>query len=96
MPRPKTNEERDMIVSEIIELAKKHGRITTKDVAAMYGLHRTTAEKYMRMATVKGQLVRHGRLGIFRDYQTTIDFDMKRFTHKLSAAMEELRKGVQS
>ncbi|WP_418936768.1 DUF977 family protein [Leclercia adecarboxylata] len=50
-----------------MELVKKHGRPTTKDVAAMFGLHRHTAEKYIRAAVEQGQLIRHGRSGVFRD-----------------------------
>ncbi|WP_163369215.1 DUF977 family protein, partial [Klebsiella aerogenes] len=31
MPRPKTQSERTQIISRIIDLVKKHGRITTKE-----------------------------------------------------------------
>ncbi len=65
MPRPKTHDERTRIINRIIELVKEHGRITTKDVVAMFDLHRTTAEKYLRTAVEQGGLVRHGRCGIF-------------------------------
>lgn len=50
MPRPKTHEERTVRINRIIELVKEHGRITTNDVVAMFDLHRTTAEKYIRIA----------------------------------------------
>ncbi len=46
MPRPKTHSERILFIAWIIELVKKHGRAANRDVAAMFGLHRTTAEKY--------------------------------------------------
>ena len=82
MPRPKTRKERSLFISWIIELVKKHGRATTNDVAAMFGLHRTTAEKYIRVAVEQGQLIRHGRSGVFRDQRAVIDFDMERYTHR--------------
>ena len=81
MPRPKTQSERNKIISRIIELVKKHGRITTKEVVAMFDLHRTTAEKYIRISITRGELIRYGRCGIFRDQRTIIDFDLKRFSH---------------
>lgn len=85
MPRPKTHEERSQIINRIIELAKGQGRITTKDVVAMFDLHRTTAEKYMRIAVQRSELIRYGRCGIFRDQRAIIDFDLKRFSHSKKA-----------
>lgn len=82
MPRPKTHSERTLFISWIVEMVKKHGRATTRDVAAMFGLHRTTAEKYIRAAVKQGKLIRHGRCGVFRDQQAVIDFDMERYTHR--------------
>jgi len=61
---------------------KKHGRATTNDVVAIFGLHRTTAEKYIRAAVEQGKLIRHGRCGVFRDKRAVIDFDMERYTHR--------------
>lgn len=81
MPRPKTQSERNQIISRIIELVKKHGRITTKEVVAMFDLHRTTAEKYIRIAIERDELICYGRCGIFRDQRAIIDFDLKRFSH---------------
>ncbi|EPH5846968.1 DUF977 family protein [Enterobacter ludwigii] len=86
MPRPKTHEERTLIINRIIGLVKEQGRITTKDVVAMFDLHRSTAEKYLRIAVEQGGLVRHGRCGIFRDQRATIDFDLKRFSQSKVAA----------
>lgn len=86
MPRPKTHEERALIINRIIALVKEQGRITTKDVVAMFDLHRSTAEKYLRIAVEQGGLVRHGRCGIFRDQRATIDFDLKRFSQSKVAA----------
>lgn len=45
-------------------MVKKYGSATTKDIAAMFSLHRGTAEKYLRVAIEQGQLIRHS---IFRD-----------------------------
>lgn len=81
MPRPKTHSERAQIITRIIELVKEHSRITTKEVVAIFDLHRTTAEKYMRIAVQRGELIRYGRCGIFRDQRAIIDFDLKRFSH---------------
>lgn len=53
MPRPKTQSERNQIISRVINLVKKDGRITTKEVVAMFDLHRTTAEKYIRIAIAR-------------------------------------------
>ena len=82
MARPKTHQERSLFIAGIIEMVKKHGHATTKDIVAMFGLHRTTAEKYIRIAVQRGNLIRHGRCGIFRDQRAVIDFDMERFTHR--------------
>lgn len=86
MPRPKTHEERTVMINRIIELVKEQGRITTKDVVAMFNLHRTTAEKYIRIAAQRGELIRYGRCGIFRDDRAIIEFDLKRFSHSKAAA----------
>ncbi|MBO4148376.1 DUF977 family protein [Enterobacter ludwigii] len=85
MPRPKTHEERTVMINRIIELVKEQGRITTKDVVAMFNLHRTTAEKYIRIAVQRGELIRYGRCGIFRDDRAIIEFDLKRFSHSKAA-----------
>ena len=85
MARPKTHQERSLFIAWIIEMVKKHGRATTKDIVEMFGLHRSTAEKYIRVAIKQGELIRHGRCGIFRDQRAIIDFDMERFTHRGAA-----------
>lgn len=82
MARPKTHQERSLFIAWIIEVVKKYGHATTKDIAEMFGLHRSTAEKYIRVAIERGNLIRHGRCGIFRDQRAVIDFDMERFTHR--------------
>ena len=81
MPKPKTHDERTRIINRIIELVKEHGRITTKDVVAMFDLHRTTAEKYLRTAVEQGGLVRHGRCGIFSSEKKIIEFDFNRYSY---------------
>ncbi|QLR43709.1 DUF977 family protein [Enterobacter sp. RHBSTW-00994] len=86
MPRPKTHNERALIITWIIELVKQYGHATTKEIAAMFGIHRTTAEKYIRVAMKRGDLIRHGRCGIFRDQRAVIDFDLKRYSHSKVAA----------
>ena len=82
MAKPKSRKERSLFIAWIIELVKKHGRATTNEVAAMFGLHRTTAEKYIRAAIQQGNLIRHGRSGVFRYQRAVIDFDMERYTHR--------------
>lgn len=86
MARPKTHQERSLFIAWIIEMVKKHGRATTKDIVEMFGLHRSTAEKYILVAIKQGELIRHGRCGIFRDQRAIIDFDMERYTHSKVAA----------
>jgi DeoR/GlpR family transcriptional regulator of sugar metabolism len=56
MARPKTNQERSLFIAWIIEMVKKHGRATTKDIVEMFGLHRSTAEKYIRVAVNRASL----------------------------------------
>ncbi|MCU6366187.1 DUF977 family protein [Enterobacter quasiroggenkampii] len=92
MPRPKTHEERTEMISRIIELVKKQGRITTKDIVEMFDPYRTTAEKYMRIAIQRGGLIRYGRCGIFRDEHPVIDFDLKNFFRTLRRQHEQSTK----
>ncbi|EBE2201752.1 TPA: DUF977 family protein, partial [Salmonella enterica] len=44
------------------------------------GVHRTTAEKYLRIALERGGFIRHGRCGIFRDQRAVIDYDLRRYS----------------
>lgn len=80
MARPKTHSERTIILERIIGLVKEQGRITTNDVVAMFGVHRTTAEKYLQIALERGGFIRHGRCGIFRDQRAVIDYDLRRYS----------------
>lgn len=68
-----------MIIDWITGMVRKHGRVTTREVVTMFGVHRGTAEKYMRIALTRGGFIRHGRCGIFRDQRAAIDFDLRRF-----------------
>ncbi|QSW37026.1 DUF977 family protein [Leclercia pneumoniae] len=81
MARPKTHQERALFIAWIIEMVKKNGHATTKDIVEMFGLHRTIAEKYIGVVIKQGSLIRHGRCGIFRDERAVIDFDLERYTH---------------
>ncbi len=81
MARPKTHQERTLFIAWIIEMVKKNGHATTKDIVEMFGLHRTIAEKYIGVVIKQGSLIRHGRCGIFRDERAVIDFDLERYTH---------------
>ncbi|KMJ39106.1 DNA-binding protein [Salmonella enterica subsp. enterica serovar Typhimurium] len=75
-----THSERMIILERIIGLVKEQGRITTNDVVAIFGVHRTTAEKYLRIALERGGFIRHGRCGIFRDQRAVIDYDLRRYS----------------
>ena len=86
MSRPKTHEERTLIIQRIINQVKECGRITTSDVMDLFGLCRNTAEKYLQVAIQRGGIIRHGRCGVFRDQRAIIDFDLKRYTHRGEAA----------
>ncbi|WP_284070728.1 DUF977 family protein [Enterobacter hormaechei] len=61
MPRPKTHEERTVMINRIIEQVKEKVRIMTEDVVAMFNLHRTTAEKYIWIVIQPREHIRHGR-----------------------------------
>lgn len=58
VPRPETHQEYTLIIAWIIEMVKKYGHATTKDFATMFGLHLSTAEKFIRVATALDQLTR--------------------------------------
>ena len=79
MARALSATERREYVRAIIRLTQHHGRLTTTDAMKKLGLSRNTALKYFREAAASGEVVRHGRSGLFRDQRAVIDFDMKRF-----------------
>lgn len=71
--------ERREYIRAIIRITRQHGRLTTADAIKKLGLCRDTVQKYFRDAEATGEVVRHGRLGLFRDQRAVIDFDMKRY-----------------
>lgn len=66
MPRPKTHSERSLIIQQIISLVKENGRMTTADVVEKFDLHRTTAQKYLRIAVQRGGVIRHSHAAASR------------------------------
>ncbi len=71
--------ERREYVRAVIRITKYQGRLTANDAIKKLGLCRSTVQKYFLDAEATGEVVRHGRLGLFRDQRAVIDFDMKRF-----------------
>lgn len=79
MARALSVAERREYVRAVIRITKHQGRLTTTDAMKKLGLCRSTVQKYFLDAEATGEVVRHGRLGLFRDQRAVIDFDMKRF-----------------
>lgn len=79
MARALSTTERRDYVHAVIRITKHQGRLTTTDAMKKLGLSRDTVLKYFREAAASGEVVRHGRLGLFRDQRAVIDFDMQRF-----------------
>lgn len=79
MARAISATERREYVRAIIRLTRHHGRLTTTDAMKKMGLSRDTVQRYFSKAEATGEVVRHGRLGLFRDQRAVIDFDMKRY-----------------
>lgn len=79
MARALSTAERREYVSAVIRITKHQGRLTTTEAMKKLGLSRDTVLKYFREAEATGEVVRHGRLGLFRDQRAIIDFDMKRY-----------------
>lgn len=90
MPRPNTPEEQAAFIRMIIEEVKIRGRLTVSEASQMLSLHRQTAEKYFRVATERGELIRYGRLGLFRNQKAVIAFDLQRFSYGSSKSAIEL------
>ncbi|HHP2763858.1 TPA: DUF977 family protein [Klebsiella quasipneumoniae] len=74
MARALSAVERREYVRAVIRITRHQGRLTTAEAMKKLGLSRYFAE-----AEATGEVVRHGRLGLFRDQRAVIDFDMKRF-----------------
>ena len=70
--------ERRDYVSAGIRITRHQGRLTTAEAMNKLGLSRATVQRYFSEAEATGEVVRHGRLGLFRDQRAVIDFDMKR------------------
>lgn len=79
MARALSTAERREYVSAVIRITKHQGRLTTTEAMKKLGLSRDTVLKYFREAAASGEVVRHGRSGLFRDQRAIIDFDMKRY-----------------
>ncbi len=79
MARALSATERRDYVRAVIRITKHQGRLTTTDAMKKLGLSRDTVLKYFREAAASGEVVRHGRSGLFRDQRAVIDFDMQRF-----------------
>ncbi|WP_049079614.1 DUF977 family protein [Klebsiella michiganensis] len=79
MARALSAAERREYVSAVIRITTHQGRLTTTDAMKKLGLSRDTVLKYFREAEATGEVVRHGRSGLFRDQRAIIDFDMKRY-----------------
>ncbi|EQA8340104.1 DUF977 family protein [Klebsiella oxytoca] len=68
-------------VRKIIDFVKSNGRITTEQVAEMTGCCVKTARLDMQLAVKTGEVLRHGRFGLFRDQRATIDFDLAKYSY---------------
>ncbi|QLS18858.1 DUF977 family protein [Klebsiella michiganensis] len=79
MARAISAAERREYVRAVIRITKHQGRLTTTEAMKKLGLSRDTVLKYFREAAASGEVVRHGRSGLFRDQRAVIDFDMQRF-----------------
>lgn len=79
MARALSVTERREYVRAVIRITRHQGRLTANDAMKKLGLCRSTVQKYFLYAEATGEVVRHGRLGLFRDQRAVIDFDMKRF-----------------
>ncbi|VDR28576.1 Bacterial protein of uncharacterised function (DUF977) [Raoultella terrigena] len=80
----KSREQQQASVQKIIELTLARGRLTVKDACAELHMCRDSVGKHFRAAAKTGKVIRYGRLGLFRDYRATIDFDLQRFSHRKS------------
>lgn len=79
MARSISAAERQEYIRAIIRITQYQGRLTTSEAMKKLGLSRDTVLKYFREAAASGEVVRHGRSGLFRDQRAVIDFDMRRF-----------------
>ncbi|MCF6688293.1 DUF977 family protein [Raoultella terrigena] len=80
----KSREQQQASIQKIIELTRDKGRLTVKEACAELRMCRDAVGKHFRAAAKTGKVIRYGRLGLFRDYRATIDFDLQRFSHRKS------------
>lgn len=66
-------------VRRIIDFVKEHGRITTEHAAKMTGISIKTARLDMQVAQRAGEIIHHGRQGLFRDHLAALDFDLMKY-----------------
>lgn len=78
MARALSAVDRREYVCAVIRITRHQGRPTTAEAMNKLGLSRATVQRYFSEAEATGEVVRNGRLGLFRDQSTVIDFDMKR------------------
>ncbi|MGN5574273.1 DUF977 family protein [Enterobacter sp. Lyrl_3] len=90
MARALSPAQKSACIKTIIRLTRQSGRLTVRDASAILGLHRTTTEKYFRAAVSTGEVVRYGKLGLFRDQRATIDFDLERFSYSPKSPLSGL------
>lgn len=79
MARALSAVERREYVRAVIRITRASGAPHDHRGNEKLGLSRATVQRYFSEAEATGEVVRHGRLGLFRDQRAVIDFDMKRF-----------------
>ena len=84
--------ERSGRIRKIINHTIENGRMTVNEAASLLGVHRRTAERYFRAAVSEGNVIRYGRLGLFRDQRAIIDFDLVRFSYNKSQVTSSCKK----
>ncbi|UPY99802.1 DUF977 family protein [Klebsiella pneumoniae] len=57
--------ERREYVRAVIRITRHQGRLTTTEAMKKLGLSRATVQRYFSEAEATGEVVRHGRLGLF-------------------------------
>ena len=80
MARALSAVERREYVRAVIRITRHQGRLTTSEAMKRLGLSRATVQRYFSEAEATGEVVRHGRLGLFRDQRAVIG--KNEFYHK--------------
>ena len=81
----KSREQQQASFQKIIELTLTRGRLTVKEACAELNMCRDSVGKHFRAAARSGKVIRYGRLGLFRDQRTVIDFDLCRYDYRKNA-----------